>query len=225
MKRTILLSLLAFLIALSWRTAAGAEPQHDFARWEKDIAAYEQADRTSPPPQGELLFIGSSTIRRWTTLAQDFPEHKVINRGFGGSEIVDSTHFAERLIFPHKPRMVFLRAGGNDLNAGKSPEQVFVDFKEFVSKVRGKLPETEIVFISINPTVARWKLAEKERALNTLVKDYISGKPHLKYIETGDMTLGPDGQPRAELFVEDKLHFNAAGYKLLAERVRPFLAK
>src|SRR5262245_15054396 len=107
--------LTAFLIVALWHAAFGAETKHDFARWENEIAAYEQMDRTNPPPNGALLFIGSSTIRLWKTLAEDFPEQRVINRGFGGSEIVDATHFAERLIFPHVPRMVFLRAGGNDL--------------------------------------------------------------------------------------------------------------
>ena len=92
----------------------------DYSRWEKEVTAYEAADQQKPPPKGGILFIGSSTIRRWETLSQDFPDHKVINRGFGGTEIVDSTHFADRLIFPHEPRQVFLRAGGNDIHAGRS---------------------------------------------------------------------------------------------------------
>ena len=202
-----------------------AEGEHDFGKWEEEIAAYEQMDRTNPPPKGALLFIGSSTIRLWKTLAEDFPEQRVINRGFGGSEIVDSTHFAERIIFPYKPRMVLLRAGGNDLNAGKSPERVFADFKEFVAKVHSKLPETEIVFISLSPSIARWKQADKEKAVNTMIEEYIRQTPRLKYIETYPMPLGADGQPRAELFVADKLHFNAEGYKLLTEIVRPHLPK
>jgi lysophospholipase L1-like esterase len=225
MKHFILrLPLICLLIVVACR-ALVAQPAHNFARWEKEIAAYEEKDKANSPPKGEILFIGSSTIRRWETLAQDFPNHRVINRGFGGSQIVDSTHFAERLIFPHSPRTIFLRAGGNDLNAGKSPEQVFAEYKEFVAKVHAKLPTAEIVYVSINPTIARWSLADKERALNTMIKDYVAGKPQLKYIETGDMTLGPDGQPRAELFVADKLHLSLAGYKLLAERVRPYLPK
>jgi lysophospholipase L1-like esterase len=118
---------------------------------------------------------------------------------------------------------VFLRAGGNDLNAGKSVDHVFNDFKNFVDKIHAKLPETEIVYISLSPSIARWKQADKEKALNTMVQGYIAGKPHLKYIETYDMVLGPDGQPRPELFVEDKLHFNADGNKLLADRIRPHL--
>src|SRR2546425_1091850 len=225
MKCFPLIPLIALLIVVSRPVSHCAEAAHDFAKWEKEISAYEQMDRTNAPPKGALLFIGSSTIRLWKTLAQDFPEYRVINRGFGGSEIVDSTHFAERVILPCKPRMVFLRAGGNDLNAGKPPEQVFADFKEFVTKVHSKLTETEIVFISLSPSIARWKQADKEKAVNTMIEEYVRKTPRLRYIETYPMPLGPDGQPRPELFVEDKLHFNAAGYKLLAEIVRPYLPK
>jgi lysophospholipase L1-like esterase len=225
MKRHIGLFLIALVVTASWRLASGAETKHDFAKWEKEIGAYEQMDRTNPPPKGGMLFIGSSTIRLWKTLAQDFPEHKVINRGFGGSEIEDATHFAERVIFPYAPRMILLRAGGNDLWAGKTPERVFADFKQFVEKVRARLPETEIVFISLSPSIARWKQQDKEKTANTLVEEYIRRSPRVKYLETYPMVLGPDGQPRPELFVADKLHFNAAGYKLLAEKVRPFLPK
>ena len=104
--------------------SAIAAGKHDCGKWEKEIAAFEQLDRTNPPPKGALLFIGSSTIRLWKTLAQDFPEHRVINRGFGGSEIVDAAHFAERIIFPYEPRMIFLRAGGNDIHAGRVQRNV-----------------------------------------------------------------------------------------------------
>lgn len=203
--------------------AAGAE--HNFAKWEKEISAYEQMDRTNAPPKGGVLFIGSSTIRLWKTLAQDFPNHKVINRGFGGSEILDATHFAERIIFPYEPRMIFLRAGGNDIHFGKSAEHVFADYKDFVAKVHAKLPKAEIAFISISPSIARWTEADQNKALNKMIEDYTKGKPYLKYVETYDMVLGPDGKPRPELFVEDRLHFNAEGYKLQTERVRPFLPK
>src|SRR5439155_916656 len=108
--KTLSLAGLVLLIAL--RSVFCAETNHDFGKWEKEISAYEASDKTNPPPKGALLFIGSSTVRMWKTLPQDFPKAKVINRGFGGSQIVDSTHFAERVIFPYKPSKVFLRAGG-----------------------------------------------------------------------------------------------------------------
>jgi lysophospholipase L1-like esterase len=225
MKRICKLLTFVALVGTPWRAAVMAEPGHNFERWESEIAAFERTDGTSPPPKGAVLFVGSSTIRLWTTLAQDFPGVPVINRGFGGSEVVDSTHFADRIIFPYEPRMIFFRAGGNDIAAGKSPEEVFGDFKEFVVRVRTKMPETEIVFISWSPTPLRWKQADKEKRFNALVEEYTRQAPHLKYIETCDMVLGSDGQPRKELFRLDGLHFNAAGYRLLAERVRPYVGK
>jgi len=218
------LNLVALFIALPGMLVA-AEKEHNFSKWEKEISSYEQSDRTNPPPKGGIVFIGSSTIRRWSTLSKDFPGQPVINRGFGGSEIVDSTYFADRIIFPYEPKMIFLRAGGNDLWAGKTPEQVFADFKEFATKIQGKLSKTEIVFISLSPSIARWKQADKEKAVNEMVAEYVRGKPGLKYIETYSLPLASDGQPRPDLFVEDKLHFSPAGYVLLAEKVRPFLPK
>jgi lysophospholipase L1-like esterase len=224
MNRATHLALLSFAVVISGFQIYGAEGARDFSKWEKEIAAYEQSDRTNPPPKGALLFVGSSTVRLWKTLAEDLPGHQVINRGFGGSQIVDSTHFADRIIIPYEPRMVFLRAGGNDINAGKTPEQVFAEYKEFVAKLHSKLPKTEIVFISLSPAISRWKEADANRALNKMVESYVQGKPRLGYIETYEMVLGSDGQPRPELFVSDKLHFNAEGYKLLAQRVRDWLA-
>lgn len=215
----------ALLLLAPFRSAGGAEKEHNFAAYEKEIAAFEQADLATPPPKGAVLFTGASTIRRWTTLAQDFPQYQVINRGFGGSEIVDASHFAARIIFPYAPRAIYLRSGGNDLWRGRAVEQVFGDFKEFVATVHAKLPDTDIIFISLSPSIARWKQADKEKALNALIAGYIQGKAHLRYIDDYDMVLGPDGQPRADLFVADKLHFNAAGYKLLAARVAPDLAR
>jgi len=210
-------------VAEEAKPPAAGPPADKFAKWEQEIAAMEAADRASPPPGGEILFIGSSTIRMWESLAQDYPEHRVINRGFGGSQIVDATHFAPRLIFPHEPRVIFLRSGGNDIHAGKSPEQVFADYKEFVAAIHAKLPQTEIIYIGLTPAIARLKEVEKGNALNVLIRDHAGKNPLLKFIDCADLSLGSDGQPRAELFMADKLHFNAAGYKLLAERVRPFL--
>ena len=189
------------------------------------MVAFERMDATNPLPKGAIVFTGSSTIRLWSTLPSDFPNCKIINRGFGGCEIEDVTHFADRIIFPSEPRMIFLRAGGNDLWAGKSPERVFDDFKDFVRTVHSKLPETEIVFISLSPSIARWKQADKEELVNRLVRGYVQTNQHLKYIETYGIPLDQKGQPRPELFRDDKLHFNGDGYKLLAEKVRPYLPR
>ncbi len=231
MKIQLRLISLALLLLAPLRPVAAADAvavvaAHDFGKWEKEIAAYEQADLAAPPPKGAVLFIGSSHCRRWTTLAQDFSPHQVINRGFGGSAIMDATHFAPRIIFPYAPRAIYLRAGGNDLSGLKrTVEQVFADYLEFVATVHAKLPNTDIIFISNPPSVKRWAQHEKEKAVNTRISEYVQGKAHLRYIEIYDLLLDANGQPRPELLVEDKLHFTAETYRLIADRVRPDLAK
>ncbi len=223
-KSLLLIGMLLGLLTVAG-CATGTNQTHNFARWEKAIHAFELQDVKHAPPANAIVFAGSSTIARWKTLAKDFPGLPVMNRGFGGSQIVDAAHFADRMIFPYQPKMVLLRAGGNDLWAGKSPAEVAGDFKNFAETVHTRLPETKIVYISWSPTLLRWKQHEQEKQLNTLVGSYIAGKSWLQYIETYDLPMGTNGLPRAELFVADKLHFNAAGYKLLAQRVRPFLPK
>lgn len=224
-RRLLLKAVIGLILTVGFPATAVTGEATNFEKWEKEITAFEQADRISPPPKGGVLFIGSSTIRLWKTLAHDFPQHQVINRGFGGSQIADSTHFAERIIFPYKPRMILLRAGGNDIHAGKSPELVFSDFRAFVAKVHERLPETEIAYIALSPTIARWNEKEKGEALNRVVLEYTAHIPGLRYIKAESISLGPDGKPRPELFAADKLHFSPEGYKLLAASVRPYLPK
>lgn len=198
------------LLLLSFGFAAIAETN----RFDGEIAAFEAKDRTNPPPKNAILFVGSSSIRLWKTLAEDFPQHKVINRGFGGSQIADSVHFAERIVFPYRPRMIVMYAGGNDINAGKTPEQVMGDFKAFVTKVRAKLPETRIAYISIAPNPARWAQVDRVRRANELIREFTATDSRLSFIDVFPHMLGEDGQPRPDIFVEDRLHMNENGYRI-----------
>ena len=193
------------------------------AKWEKEIAAFESADREHPPEKGGIVFVGSSSIRKWTTLAADFPHHRVLNRGFGGSQLADSVYFADRIVLPYEPRLVVLYAGGNDINAGKTPEQVFIAFQAFVEKLRAKSPSVEIACISIAGNPKRWAQVEQVKTTNALIEGYIKDKPGLKFINVFPRMLGDDGLPRPEIFVADQLHMNAEGYKLWTRIVLPFL--
>jgi lysophospholipase L1-like esterase len=191
------------------------------ARWEKEISAYEASDKTNAPPKGAILFVGSSSIRKWTTLAQDFPGKQVINRGFGGSEIADSTFFADRVIVPYAPRMIVLYAGDNDLAAGKSAARVFVDFQAFLKKIHERLSETPVAFISIKPCPSRWRLKDKVVEVNKKIAAIKDDK--LIFIDVYSFMLGDDGLPRPELFLADKLHPSATCYKLWAKLITPRL--
>jgi lysophospholipase L1-like esterase len=221
----IVLGLLATTPSLGQQAGRQYSEARDYAKWEKEVAAYEVSDRHNPPPKGGTLFIGSSTIRLWKTLAEDYPNQKVINRGFGGTEIVDSTHFADRLIFPHEPKQIFLRAGGNDIHGGRIPKEVAYDFAEFVRVIHARLPKTEIIYIGVSPAPARWGESDKYRELNRLIREAALDMPRVGFVDTFEMVLASDGSARSELFVKDRLHFSPEGYRLLAERVRPFLAQ
>jgi lysophospholipase L1-like esterase len=192
-------------------------------RFEKEIAAYEAADKTNPPPQGAIVFTGASGIRLWKTLPQDFPGLRVINRGFGGSQLSDSIFFAERIVIPYHPKAVVIQAGGNDINTGKTPEQVLADFQTWVEKVRAALPDVRLVYLGQGPSPARWAQREKQQQANQLVRDYIAKGKNMFFVDIWAPCLGADGEPRPEIYVADKLHPSAEQYQIRAKLIRPTL--
>jgi len=192
------------------------------SRWEKTIQAFEQQDAENPPPKGEILFIGSSSIRLWKT-SEDFPEFTIINRGFGGSQTADSVEFADRIAIPYAPRLVVLYAGDNDISSGKSPEQVLEDTKTFFALLHEALPDTRIVYVAIKPSLARWRLVEKMRAANALIRAHTETDARLEFVDIDTPMLGDDGKPREELFIQDGLHLSREGYDLWNSIIRPYL--
>lgn len=191
-------------------------------RWEKTIQKFEAEDEKTPPPKNAILFVGSSSIRLWD-LKKSFPDRVTINRGFGGSDVSDSLHFADRIVLKHKPRVIIMYAGDNDISRGKSPERVHQDFLAFVKKVHEKQPKTQIHFLAIKPSGKRWALVDTIRKANSLVKAECEKNKLLFYIDIFEPMLGDDGKPRGELFVEDQLHLNEKGYQLWNQLVRASL--
>ncbi len=192
----------------------------------KEINAFWEADKKQMPPSGAVLFMGSSSIKLWDTLAQDFSEIPVINRGFGGSLIEESTRYADRIAFPYKPKIIVMAAGTNDLAyGGKNPQQVLQEFKDFAAKIHEGLPDTRIVYISINPTVSRWNQEADILETNHLIEEFVfktnSPTQKLNFINSHAVLLTADGQPPSNLLRDDKLHFNAEGYKVWNSILKP----
>jgi lysophospholipase L1-like esterase len=217
-----LICCLAAVLVVASR-AAGQEKASD--QWEPEIRRFEEADRASAPKPGAVLFVGSSSIRMWESLAADFPSQYVLNRGFGGSQIADATRYVDRIVTPYRPKMIVFYAGDNDLAAGRSPDQVLADFDAFVVRVRKDLPDVPIAFISIKPSPARASLLEKMREANAKVESYAKTHERVTYVDVFTPMLGKDGQPRPELFGPDKLHMNRAGYELWTKVVGPYLSR
>jgi lysophospholipase L1-like esterase len=201
--------------------AAAVSP--DDLRWEKSIDAFTEADRSLAPPPGGIVFIGSSSIRLWNDLANDFrSSHSIIlNRGFGGARMSDCTRYLERVVLPYKPRLVLVYAGDNDLAEGREPRDVFDQFVSFAEGIHRILPATRIAFISIKPSPAREHLIGKMRAANELVSQYTRTGKNLDFIDVFTPMLDSQGHPRSELFRADLLHLNRTGYSLWASIIAP----
>jgi lysophospholipase L1-like esterase len=211
-----------WLIAGCQSTPRNSLATHQSGRWESDIAAFEAQDRVSPPPKGCIVFVGSSSIRLWKTLAQDFEGLPVVNRGFGGSQIADAVNFADRIIIPYAPREVLIYAGTNDINAGKSPEMVYGDFVALIAKLRSRLPNARLAFISCQISPSRWNQLMSVRQFNAMAESYCH-QHDVTFINTFPLLFGSDGRPRPDLFASDRLHMSEKGYAIWRETIGPYL--
>lgn len=216
----ICLRRLGLALVLSIAFVAPAQSQSSF---ERDIRRFEEADLIHPPEKGGIVFVGSSSIRLWRTLAQDFPGRNVINRGFGGSQVIDNIRFAHRIVTPYEPRMVVFFAGTNDIADGRSAETVLAHYKAFVGKIREKLPETKIAYIAITPAPSRWDKVKTIQRANELIEAYCQTQPNLTFIDTASHMVDETGGPRPDLFVDDRLHLNEKGYEIWKQVIGPIL--
>ena len=213
-------AVMAVVTMLLVQTAVAGQAQTD--PWAKEMAAFEEQDRKAAPAPGGIVVVGSSSIRLWD-LAASFPGMRLVNRGFGGSQIVDSVTHVDLLVLKHKPRTVIFYAGDNDIAAGRTPQVVAGDFKAFVGKVRGALPQTRIAFVGIKPSIQRWKLIASVREANALIRRLCESDDRLGFVDVDGPMLGWDEMPRKDLFVEDGLHLSRKGYELWSALVRPYL--
>lgn len=223
-KRRSWLAMVGLLVA-AWpgSAALGLVPAPAESKWEPEIRKFEQADRVSPPPKGAVLFVGSSSFRLWKTLGEDFEGIPVINRGFGGSEMEYVVRYADRIILPYEPRVVLVYAGDNDIARGKAPERVLEEYRALVGKIREKMPDVPIGYVSVKASIKRWPLADKIKALNAAIAAYSAAEKGLFFVDVFAPMLGADGMPRKELFVADGLHLTHEGYLLWASLIRPHI--
>ena len=196
------------------------QPEHP-DRFEQEIQKFEATDKTKMPPKGAVLFVGSSSIRLWSTLEKDFAPLPVINRGFGGSTIPEVMYYAKRIIYTYQPGVIVFYCGENDLAENEAPPVTFQNFKKFIGETEKNLPNTPVVFISAKPSPSRWNLWREIQQFNSMVEHFAENRPSLHYLDITGTLIGPDGQPDPALFVEDKLHMNSQGYDRWVKTLKP----
>ncbi|RSK49291.1 SGNH/GDSL hydrolase family protein [Hymenobacter rigui] len=205
--------------------AAAQAPPIKPAQWTDELRAFARQDSLTPPPAHPILFYGSSSIRKWETLRQDFAGRPVLNRGFGGSRFPDALYFFDQLVVAYEPRQVVLYEGDNDIGSGASAQEVFQSFQAFEQLMQQKLPKVPLVFLAIKPSPSRWALYPKVEEANRLIREYIEQHPkHLRYVDTATPLLGRNGRPQPQFYVSDSLHMTPAGYavwkKVVGKRLK-----
>jgi lysophospholipase L1-like esterase len=202
-------------------TAVDARSAAD-SQWDTAFAAFAEDDVAHPHPEGGVLFVGSSSLRLWSDLEDQFKDLPVvIKRGFGGSQLSDCVKNLNRLVVRYRPREVLVYAGDNDLAAGTAPGEVARRFRAFVEGVHRELPQTHIDYISIKPSPSRIALMPQIRETNTLIREYADTLDNVDFIDVYTPMLDVAGQPRAELFRADLLHLNNDGYALWKRVIGP----
>ncbi len=210
------------LLLVSTFSKAVAQPA-----FQDEIQAFKKQDRISPPPANAILFIGSSSFRKWTEVQTYFPGYTIINRGFGGSVLPDVIRYANDIIIPYRPKQVLIYCGDNDLASSDSitPQIVAGRFKHLFTVIRNALPKTKVSFVSIKPSPSRERLMPKMKQANSLIKSFLLKQKNTSYIDVFNPMLLPNGQPKPDLFLEDKLHMNEKGYAIWQKAIQPYLIK
>jgi lysophospholipase L1-like esterase len=204
--------------------ASRPTPDESASKWESAIAAFEAADRATPPPSRPVLFTGSSSIRLWDLAAAwpDRPDY--LNRGFGGSTLADCLHFFPRLVTRYRPRGIVLYAGDNDLSKGMTVEALAADFAAFAARVEAELPGTPILYVAVKPSRKRWALRPVQAEANRIIAAMCAASPRLAYADVATPLL-PSGErlPAADWFVADGLHLSEKGYAVWKATLQPWL--
>jgi len=193
--------------------------------WEDDIRILEQGTAGKYAPGEGIVFIGSSSIRLWSSIARDMAPLPVIQHGFGGAKLNDLVHYAPRLVSAYRPRAVVVFAGTNDIDpqASKEPAVLLASYQAFVDRVRRAQPQLPIFYIAITPSPRRWPVWPIAQETNRLIAGWSATQPGLYFIDTAGALLGPDGEPARDMYIFDGLHLSQQGYRAWTQVIRPRL--
>jgi len=193
----------------------------------EEIRNFQKQDSLAFPPSNSILFVGSSSFRKWTDMQQYFPGYPVINRGFGGSSLPDVLRYAKDIITPYHAKQVVIYCGENDIAAADTitAEMVFKNFKSLYDTIRKNQPGVPLIYVSIKPSLLRWAMKDRMITANRLIKKFLLKHSGTRFVNVWDAMLGKDGKPLPDIFIEDRLHMNAKGYAIWQKLLTPYLLK
>jgi hypothetical protein len=201
---------------------AAAPAAHEI-RFADQIKAMVDGDKTAPPPQNAILFIGSSIFRQWTNVKEHMAPLPVFNRAFGGSRTWEVLHYMDQVVLPYRPRIIVYYTGSNDVNAGEPAQAIADRTREFIARAHKALPATRVYYVAINRSPDKREKWDVVDAVNAQMKAMAGSTPHLRYIDLNPV-LFKNGEPRMELYRPDGLHFHPPAYDEFAGIIKPVLA-
>ena len=192
--------------------------------YENEVQRLEK-ERTELTYDPQLLFYGSSSIRLWETLYDDFADYKPVNLGFGGSTLAACDWFFDRLVAPFHPNSIIVYAGDNDLGDGRHPEEVFIFFQQLVARSRRQFGDIPLAYISVKPSISRWNIVDSIRYTNKIIEEEIKRQSdNLHFINIYTRMTDNAGYPKREFLDPDGLHINEKGYALWKGIIRQYLS-
>lgn len=200
---------------------AGTAQEAANPRFASAIEDFVAADRTAPPPRKGILFIGSSIFRQWTSVVEDMSPLPVFNRAFGGSRTADILAHMHRIVLPYEPKVIVYYCGSNDINAEIKPAEIASNFQTFVKRVHASLPETKVLYVSINRAPQKRDRWADVDAANRMIEEYTKSDARLKFVDVNPALFDAKGEPRMELYRADRLHFKVPAYREFTKIIRP----
>jgi len=193
----------------------------------QDIQNFKKADKSYPPDKDIILFVGSSSFTYWKDVQKDLNNPMILNRGFGGSTLVDLWRYKEDVIFAYKPKQIVIYCGENDIASSEkvSSAEVLKRFKKLYKSIRSTFPEIQIAFISLKPSPSRWKMRDRVIELNRLIQQFSKTENNFTFVDIWDKMLNENGYPKSEIFVADSLHMNKYGYEIWVKAINNVLIK
>lgn len=188
-----------------------------------EIKNFKKQDSLHFPPKKAVLFVGSSTFTNWKDAQNYFPNHVIINRGFGGSSLPNVIAHANDVIFPYQPKQIVIYCGENDFTGGATAQVVVDRVKQLIELIRTKYPKIPLAYISIKPSPSREKYREQMVAANKMIAEMVKKMKKVKFINTYDAMFNADGTIMTDIFLKDNLHMNAKGYAIWQKIMEPYL--
>lgn len=217
---------LFFLSACDLNNDQDNKPGPDSPFW-NDIQNFKKQDSASFPAKNAILFIGSSSFTMWKGVQDSFPSYTIVNRGFGGSTLLDQIRYANDIVFPYQPKQIVVYCGENDLASSDTviSAMVFDRFQKLFQMIRQKFTDLPIAYVSMKPSPSRRHLFLKMREGNQLIKDFLTTQKNTAFIDVHQRMLNEKGEPMPEIFLDDSLHMNAKGYAIWKKEIEPYLIK